>query len=357
MNDQRKTDNPTPLLKTINDFMKLVKAFMVLVFISYLFSGITLVKPDEVGIILRMGKLVGENAIDQIHEPGWMFALPKPFDEVKKIPVKRILQVKITELATKNMQRSEEGNISSIDPTQEGYCISADENIFQTSVFVKYQISDPIKLMLLYSNPIRLAQTLVHDLTVSEMISVSCRFNIDGLFTKDKKELSQQVMDNVQQKLDKINSGLTIVSLEVLEMVPPPFLKFDFEDVQSAFVDQHQFINQAKSSRETKLPEAQSAYEENINKAMAYSEEIVAKATAEASQFTKMLEAYEENPQEVSLEMKNKTLKSITEKSGNLIVFPDSKTAQGNTTLLLGTNGSIQTMNGVTLDGYYESAD
>lgn len=360
MSDKTTTNKgiTSPLLKTINDFMKLLKGFMVLVFIAYLLSGITLVKPDEVGFILRMGKIVGDTSLDQIHEPGWMLALPKPFDTVIKLPVKRILQIEINELAAKPQKNEEEnyGNISSIDPTTEGYCITGDENIYQTSVVVKYQITEPTKLVLGYNDPIDMATRLIHDLTVAEMVSVSCRFTIDGLLTKDKKELSQLVKDQVQVKLEAINSGLSIVSLEIAEMIPPPFLKFDFEDVQSAFVDRHQFVNKAKSRKETKLPEAQSSYEETINAAMAYSEETLANAEAKAGRFSKMLEAYKENPEEIKSEMQNRTLKKLISNTGNLIVFPDTKTAKGNTTLLLGMNGSIQTTI-TTPDGYYDEAD
>lgn len=357
MTEQNKADRPTPLLKTINDFMKLVKGFMALVFIAYLFSGITLIQPDEVGVILRMGKLAGDTPLDQVHEPGWLFAFPKPFDSVIKIPVKRILEVPISELAARpDVPKDDSGNISTIDPTREGYCISADENIFQTKVIVKYQITDPIKTVFGYNNPLRMSMKLIHDLTVAEMISVSCRFSIDGLLTKDKKELSEQVKDGVQKKLDDNDSGLTIVSLEIAEMIPPPFLAFDFEDVQSAFVDKHQYINKAKSRRETKLPEAQSSSEEKINSAYAYSESITAQAIASASQFTKMLEAYEANSEEVSIEMKNKVLKSVVEKSGNIIVFPDTKESKSNVSLILGTNGSIQSTI-TTPDGYYIGED
>ena len=51
MNKTNAGEKNTPLLKTINDFMKLVKGFMILVFVAYLFSGITLIKQGEVVII------------------------------------------------------------------------------------------------------------------------------------------------------------------------------------------------------------------------------------------------------------------------------------------------------------------
>lgn len=358
MNEKIPGVNQTPLLKTINDFMKLVKGFMVIVFVGYLFSGITLIKPDEIGIILRMGKLVGKNSTEQIHKAGWLFALPQPFDEVIVIPDQKVLQIGIRELAPRAEKYKEKDStgISSIDPTLEGYCISGDENIFQTTIYVKYQIKDPIKLIFGYESPLSMTENIIYNLTVSEMTAVSCRFPIDGLLTKDKKELSQQVQERVQAKLDEINSGLSVISLEISELEPPPFLKFDFEDVQSAFVDQHQYINKAKSRKEIKLPEAQGAYEKSINDAMAYKETVIADANSKSGQFTQMLKAYEQNKEEVGHDLKSKAIKSIISNSGNLVVFPDDKVNKGNVTLLLGMNGSIMTKI-TTPDGYYEEDD
>lgn len=358
MSDLTREQKNTPLLKTINDFMKLIKFFMILVFVAYLFSGITLIKPGQIGIILRMGKIVGDNPADQIHDPGWIFALPKPFDQVLVIPdSKSIQQIQIKELASnKNIKKDESGNISTIDPTIEGYCISGDDNIFQTSIFVKYQITDPIKLIFGYSSPFYMVSNIVHDFTVAEMTNVSNRFTIEGLFTKDKKILSQEVQNRLQKKLEAIDSGLTIISLEISEMNPPPFLKFDFEDVQSAYVDQFNFIKKAESRKEIKIPTAKADYEKAINDANAYSEKVKAEANSKSDVYLKMLEAYNQNKVEVGLEMKNKALNNIIKNSGNVILFPDLDNSPNNVTLLLGMNGSVITKI-TTPDGYYEEDD
>ena len=357
MSQINKAEQQTPLIKTINDFMSLIKGFMVVIFIGYLFSGVTLIKPDEVGIILRMGKIVGQPRVDQIKEAGWVFALPRPFDTVIRFPAKRILQMEINELAcNKRIKKDDTGNISTIDPTKEGYCITGDDNVFQTSIVIKYQVKDPIRIIFDYAYQNGASEELIYNLVVAEMTSVSCRFSIDGILTKDKKELSEQVKKQVQEKLDKIDSGLELVSLEISEMIPPPFLAFDFEDVQSAYVDKYQFINKSKTLSETKIQEAQSKYEKIVNEAEAYKEKIIAKAEAETSVFNNIYNAWQRNPEEVSQEMKVNTLKSVNSKSGNIILFPDTKGFEGNTSLLLGLNGSIQ-VNPTNVDGYYESED
>src|ERR1700757_824592 len=67
--------------------------------ILYAFSGITVVKSDEVAVILRWGRLVGDTPALQEHGPGLLFALPRPVDQVVRVPVKHVWEVRITTLA------------------------------------------------------------------------------------------------------------------------------------------------------------------------------------------------------------------------------------------------------------------
>lgn len=326
----------SPLMKTIGDFMTLLKALMVLVFIGYCFSGLTLVNPDEVGLILRMGKLNGITPIDQIHNPGWLLALPQPFDEVLKIPVKQILQVRIRELAAVN--KKEEADYRSIDPLREGYCISGDENIFQASILVKYQISDPIKAVFHFTASFDTFNLMIHDLTIAEITRVAAGFTIDGLLSENKKQLSLQVWERVQAQLEKLNSGLLIVSVEIEEIAPPNFLKRDFEEVNSAFINRHNFINDARSLSEEKLPKARGNASEMINKASAYQQTTVAEASANAGRFSQLLQAWQNNPEEVRLEMNARTHKLVIEKMRRMVVLPSGEAAAAGVRLMIESN-------------------
>lgn len=342
----------TPLIKTINDFMSLLKALMVLVFIGYCFSGLTIINPDEIGLILRMGKLNGMTRLDQIHNPGWLLALPQPFDEVLKIPVKQILEVKIRELAAINSKN--EIDRTSIDPLKEGYCISGDENIFQASILVKYQISDPIQAVFGFTASFSTFNRLIYDLTVAEMTRVAARFNIDGLLSENKKQLSEQVKALVQAQLDKLLSGLTLVSVEIEELAPPVFLKRDFEEVNSAFINRRNFINEANSLSEEKLPKARGAASEMINGAHAYKQTVVAEATAEAGRFEKLLRAYSENTEEVKLEMSSRVHKLVIEKMRNMVVFPSLKDCQAGIRSVLNGNGKSILPQPVSVNPFYD---
>ena len=68
--------------------------------VLYALSGITVVKPDEVAVVLRWGRLVGDTPALQEHGPGLLFTLPRPIDRVVRVPVKRVREVGVNTLAS-----------------------------------------------------------------------------------------------------------------------------------------------------------------------------------------------------------------------------------------------------------------
>ena len=353
----RGKNNNSPLINTIKDFMFILKIFMGIVFIGYFFSGITIVKPDEVAIIKRMGKVIGNNPAEKIHNPGWIFALPKPFDEVIRVPVKQVRQVRVAELAATPLAKDEIAS-ATISPTKEGYCISGDENLCQTSVLVKYRIKDPINAIFGSSeNPLAFFDKLINDLTVSEMTKSAGRFSIDGLLTSDKFEFAEMVKKEIQNKLDTLNSGLEAIEVEIEEMVPPNYLKEAFEIVNSAFVDRKNFINNAKSIAEEKLPRARSNANTHISSANEYAEKTVANAEGETRKFLSMVKAYEASPKEVKAEMLNKTRKKIFSKLKNMVVYPPLSQSSSGVKIVISGNG-IRTDSSLPDESYiYQGVD
>ncbi len=61
----------------------------------YVLSGITVVRSDEVAVILRWGRLVGDTPALQAHGPGLLFAFPRPVDQVMRVQVKHVWEVPV----------------------------------------------------------------------------------------------------------------------------------------------------------------------------------------------------------------------------------------------------------------------
>src|ERR1700719_3278983 len=90
--------------------------------ILYALSGITIVKPDEVAVVLRWGRLVGDTPALQEHGPGLLFAFPRPVDQVVRVQVKRVREVPVIELMASVDE--DEGSLASLDSLTQGYAIT-----------------------------------------------------------------------------------------------------------------------------------------------------------------------------------------------------------------------------------------
>lgn len=324
---------------TIDDLMVMLKILMFLVFLAYLFSGVSLIKPGEVAVILRLGALAGENPSEQVHRAGWMFALPYPIDEVIRIPEKQVRDIQILELTGKSGKEQEQAK--TIDATVEGYCISGDQNIFQVRASAKYQIADPVKAIFSFSDDFVTQKKLLNDLTVQELSQISAGFSIDGILTESKEKIAAMVKENVQKRLDRINAGLSLISIELAEIAPPPALKNIFEEVNTAFIQRKKFVSEAVGRREELLPRARASSERILNEAHSYNEEVVAKAESEAGAFLEMLEAYNANPGQIKSDLLNKTRSKVFSEIYNLVLLPEQALCPTSiTTILENARGS-----------------
>lgn len=308
----------TPLLSTVESVFFLLRIVMILVVVSYFFTGVTVIKPDEIGIVYRFGKIQGRNKADLIKKPGWIYTLPIPIEYVSRIPVKEIREVRVVELEP-CMSESD-----TIDPVTEGYCISGDHNIFKASIVIKYQVTDPVALVTSFVQPFGMIRYLISDVAVSEMTRASGEFSVDEILTRKKEQLSLIISQRLQQRLDDLNCGVSVISLEFSELVPPIQLKRAFEDVTTASIGLKKSVNDAESYKKQMIPTARSEATEKVNDAYAYSADLLARAEGEANAFLQMNYAFEKDRKNVSLELISKTRKNVLTRLKKLVIVPSS---------------------------------
>ncbi len=127
-----------------------LKVLMVTLVILYFLSGWFSVKPDEVGFVLRFGRVVGagESLGGAVLRPGWHWSLPYPIDRWLTVSNKeRDLPIEFIEYRTKEEEVS--GKLGykyddRLNPARDDYLITGDVNIIHGSLILKYQISDPL---------------------------------------------------------------------------------------------------------------------------------------------------------------------------------------------------------------------
>jgi len=131
------------LAEALRSSFGIVKFVMAALFIVFLFSGFFTVEPQEKAIKLRFGKPVGEGE-QALLGSGAHWAWPYPIDEVIKIPIAEIQEVRarVNWFAQSPLQEAL-GEVppapfgSPLNPAIDGYALTGDGNI----VHVKANLS------------------------------------------------------------------------------------------------------------------------------------------------------------------------------------------------------------------------
>ncbi len=273
---------------------------IVLLVIVYLFSGVTVIETDEVGMVLRFGRLVGSVPATQIRHPGPVFMFPKPIDELVRVKVKKVMELKITDLYRPEYINQVQGADrmpfnDTIDPENEGYCLTGDHNVVQTLITVKYQITDPIAYVFGNQAP---ADT-IRDTVLAAMVRSTGEEKVDSIITVGKKQLLLTVQRRAQKRLDDIHAGVTIQSFEFNELMPARQVLKEFKAVQNAYIERETKIKEASSYKEEKIPGAEASAGMTVREAEAYAADVLAGARGDASAFENMLVEYHRDPEVV----------------------------------------------------------
>ncbi|NDD65231.1 MAG: hypothetical protein EBZ36_14835, partial [Acidobacteria bacterium] len=74
------------LSEALGSSLLIVRLLAVVLAAAFVFSCVFTVNPNEVAVVLRFGKPVGEGS-EQILKQGLHWALPYPIDEIVRIPI------------------------------------------------------------------------------------------------------------------------------------------------------------------------------------------------------------------------------------------------------------------------------
>lgn len=301
---------------------------MLLLFVLFWFSGIQEVAPDKIGLLLRFGRLYGNTPATQIHEPGLLLALPYPIDRVVQVPTKQEGEVVINEV-WKGIEDT--ASFDRIDPVLEGYCLTGDQNIVQTQVVVKYRISDPVAFRLRTLDP----PAILHDIVLASLTQVISNWEVNDVL-RFQRETSPQagqteglaaiVWSRAQQRLDRLDCGMTISAVEFEQLHPPRHVIAEFRDVQSAQIDVETKKREAEGFASREIPKAQAESNGLIQAAAAYQNTLKSWATEEYSIFEQLYSEYQKNPDLVHNRIYLETLEQVLTTVGKVdLIAPEDR--------------------------------
>lgn len=233
--------------------------------VMYVLSGVYVVRPGEVGIVRRFGRLVASDV-----PPGLQYRLPWPIDEV-------------TTVAVGAVRRAE---------APRSLMLTGDQSLVNVAAIVHYRVRNATEFSFNVGQPALLVRNVAE---AALRRTVGLR-SVDALLTADKAAIQDETRLALQERLDTGRTGLEVVAVQLTEATPPDEVAPAFLDVASAREDRATYVNEALAYRNEVLPKARGESEKAVREAEGYKAEKIANATGEAERFVSRLAEYRDAP-------------------------------------------------------------
>jgi membrane protease subunit HflK len=171
---------------------------------------------------------------------------------------------------------------------EEASMLTGDENIVEADLIVQYNIKDAAKYLFNVSN-VENAVKMASEAVLREVIG---RRKIDEALTTGKNVIQTEIQDELQLLMDKYESGVYIINVQLQDVDPPEAVAGAFKDVASAKEDKNRLINEAQSYKNNVIPKANGDARKMVLEAEAYAQARIERAKGDAERFKAMLLEY-----------------------------------------------------------------
>lgn len=289
-----------PLETAVRRSLVVLVILFSVVLLTYLGSGIHFVKPGESALVLRFGRV-------QPHAqgPGLLLAFPEPIDRVVRLETGGPRELRLESWQARDLSPSTENETAfgplrhQLDPTKDGYTLTGDANIVQSSVSLRYLIVDPVRFFVRAENPEALLAALYYRAAARTL----ARAAIDDIIPSGLTGYRDDTLAELGGLLEQLDLGIALSGLEIRELLPPKPVLPAFQDVNSARVEGQTYMEQAKSYRARNQQLAQAEAHGVRTRAVAEAAATVMRAQGRADAFLSMLAASREAPLEFRARM------------------------------------------------------
>jgi membrane protease subunit HflK len=254
----------------------------------WLASGLFQVKSAERGVILRFGALV------DVRNEGWGWRWPWPIETVTKVNV---------------------ANINSTD--YKSRVLTSDVNLVDLHFSVQYQYTDPKKFLFQVREP---------DTTLSEVSEAAIREVVGGseldqvLVGSTRPQITKRTKDLIQRTLDYYNTGITVTTVNLIDVQVPEAVIPSQRDANKALADQERLIKEAQAQANSIIPVAQGAAARMQQEATAYKAQVTAVAEGRAARFSELLAAYQQAPEVTRKRLYMDTIESVLTRAHKVVI-------------------------------------
>jgi len=291
--------------------------------VLWLLTGTYIVGPDEVGVVQTFGKHT------RISQSGLNYHLPYPIETVQ---TPKVTEVKRVEIGFRTMGKNQFRTIE-----KESLMLTGDENIVDAELIVQYKIKDPVAYTFNFVKP----EQTVREAAEATLRTIIGRHKIDEALTAGKFMIQEESKFLLQSILDKYETGIFVVAVQLQDVSPPKQVIAAFKDVASAKEDKNRMINQAEGYRNNVIPKARGEAQAMIREAEGFRVARIARAEGDVAKFNAMLVEYKKGKDVTRKRMYLETMEEILPNIEKYIV-PDGDGSNLLNLLNLNAQGGVK---------------
>lgn len=268
--------------------------------VLWLSSGFYVINQGENGVELKFGRK------NQVTGPGLHWRLPWPVEHVEKVNVDQVSTLSI----------GRRGDIGSGGGADSGFMLTEDENIVVVEFTVQYKIKDASNYLFNVRDP---KSTIVQAME-SASREVVGKSQLDFIITEGQLEVSDKTQKLLQEILDRYESGIQIVKVQMQKVSPPEEVKAAFDDATKAREDGARIIKEAEAYSNDILPRARGAASRLIQEAQGYKASVMARAEGDARRFTSVVNEYVKAPGVTRDRMYIETMEQVLSRTTKIMI-------------------------------------
>jgi len=264
--------NFQPDMKSAGIGISLVAGVVVTVWAA---SGFFIVQEGQQAVVTSFGKY--SHTVDA----GFNWRFPYPFQGNEVVAVTQLRSVEVGR-----------NTVAQATGLRESSMLTKDENIVDIRFTVQYRLKDARAYLFENKSPDE-AVVQAAESAVREIVGKS---NMDSVLYEQRDEISSQLMKSVQVQLDRLNTGILVVNVNVGSVQAPEQVQAAFDDAFRAGADREKAKNEGQAYANDVIPKARGSAARLNEEAEAYKARVVARAEGDAQRFNRVLAEYQKAP-------------------------------------------------------------
>ena len=195
--------------------------------------------------------------------------------------------------------------------------LTGDLNIVDVEWIIQYRIVNPKQWLFgVYEK-----EQTIRDISRSVINTLVGDRAILDVMGSERTSIQNLALDMMNENFDSLGVGITVIAVQLQNVIPPAGVQEAFEDVNKASQDMNRLINEGKEAYNAEIPKAQGEADRLVQIAEGYAAERVNMAKGDVARFNAVYEEYKRSPKVTKERMYLETMDEIfgSEKKPELI--------------------------------------